>query len=38
MCGKCGAEFEPVEVSFCDSRPDVNAMKREGFENRNKRR
>lgn len=29
-CRKCGAEFSPVEVGFVDSRPDVNAEKREG--------
>lgn len=33
-CNNCGAEFEPVEVSFCDSRPDVNAEKREEYERR----
>lgn len=33
-CNDCGAEFEPVEVSFCDSRPDVNAEKREEYEQR----
>lgn len=34
VCTQCHAEFEPVEVSFCDSRPDVNAEKREEFERR----
>lgn len=34
ICNDCHAEFEPVEVSFCDSRPDANAQKREEFEQR----
>lgn len=29
-CRRCHAEFAPVEFSFADSRPDVNAEKREG--------
>jgi DNA-directed RNA polymerase subunit RPC12/RpoP len=29
VCRDCGAEFEPVEVGYLDTRPDVNAEKRE---------
>lgn len=28
-CSLCHAQFEPVEFSFCDDRPDINAEKAE---------
>ena len=28
-CAHCVIVFEPVDVSYCDTRPDVNAEKRE---------
>lgn len=31
-CRDCMAEFEAVEVGYCDTRPDVNAEKRERHE------
>ena len=34
ICTDCGAEFEPVEVSFADSRPVENSIKREQHKGR----
>ena len=34
ICTQCHAEFEPVEVSYADTRGLENAIKREEFERR----
>ena len=39
VCPNCRAEFEHGDdVTFCDSRPDRNAEKREEFQNRRRQR